>query len=29
MMAEHTPYQDEDFQSIQAGGFKKRSVRSY
>ena len=26
MMAEHTPYQDEDFRSIQAGGFKKRSL---
>ena len=25
-MAEHTPYQDEDFRSIQAGGFKKRSL---
>ncbi len=26
MMAEHTPYQEEDFQAIQAGGFKKRSL---
>ena len=26
MMAEHTPYQDEDFRAIQAGGFKKRSL---
>ena len=26
MMAEHTPYQNEYFSNIQAGGFKKRSL---
>tara|TARA_B100001093_G_C26765615_1_gene987757 strand:+ start:216 stop:1130 length:915 start_codon:yes stop_codon:yes gene_type:complete len=26
MMTEHTPYQDEYFQDIQSGGFKKRSL---
>jgi len=26
MMAEHTPYQEQDFRDIQAGGFKKRSL---
>ena len=25
-MAEHTPYQEQDFRDIQAGGFKKRSL---
>ena len=26
MMAEHTPYQEQNFRDIQAGGFKKRSL---
>tara|TARA_R100000988_G_C3981916_1_gene157483 strand:- start:285 stop:1193 length:909 start_codon:yes stop_codon:yes gene_type:complete len=26
MMAKHTPYQEQDFRDIQAGGFKKRSL---